>query len=65
MINNYIVYEINKNFNTNSSTTLEDCLFSLFELTKHPDIDKYKFSGYDNGLDRNGFFHLITKMVEM
>ena len=28
------------------------------KLTKHPDIDQYKYSGYGAGFDRKGFFSL-------
>ena len=27
--------------------TMENCLFDAVELTKHVDVDKYKYSGYD------------------
>ena len=57
--------EINKNFEIGSYPTLENCLFGAVNLTKHPDIDKYKHSGYGIGFDRKGFFHLIMKLVEM
>ena len=45
IVNIYIFYEINKTFNRNCSPTLENCLFGAAELTKHPDIDQYKYSG--------------------
>ena len=35
IVNNYIVYEINKNFNISSYPALENCLFSAIKLTKH------------------------------
>ena len=34
-------------------------------LTKHPDIDKYKYSGYGIGFDRGGVFSLVMDLVEM
>ena len=52
IINIYIAYEINKNFNISSYSILEDCFFGGVELTKHLDIDKYKYSGYGIGFDR-------------
>ena len=55
-----IVYEINKNFNISSYPTLENCLFGAFELTKHPYIYQYKYSGYGIGFDRKRFFSLGT-----
>ena len=48
IVNIYIVYEISKNYNISSYPTLEN------SLTKNPDIDQYKYSGYDIGFDRHG-----------
>ena len=42
IVNIYIVYKINKNFNISSYLTLENCLFGAVRLTKHPDIDQDK-----------------------
>ena len=39
-----------------SCPTLKNCLFGAVSLTKSADIDKYKYSGYDIGFDRHGFF---------
>ena len=39
IVNIYIVYEINKNFNISSYPTVENCLFGAVKLTKHSDID--------------------------
>ena len=58
IVNIYIVYEINKYYNRSSYLTLENCLFAAVKLTKHPDIDKCKYSGYGIGFDRKGFFSL-------
>ena len=58
VVNIYIVYEINKNFNISSYPTLENCLFGAVKLTKHPDIDQYKYSGSGIRFDRKGFFLL-------
>ena len=52
----YIVYEINKNVNLSSYPTLENCFFGAVKLTKHIDIDQYKYSAYGSGFDRKGFF---------
>ena len=46
LVNIYIVYVINKNFNISSYPTLENCLLGAVKLTKHPDIDQYKYSEY-------------------
>ena len=54
VVNIYIVYEIVKNFNINSFSILENCLFGAVSLTKIADIDKYKYSGYGIGFDRHG-----------
>ena len=31
-------------------------MFGAVKLTKHVDVDKYKYSGYGIGFDRKGFF---------
>ena len=54
IVNIYIVYEISKNYNTSSYPTLENCSFGAVSLTKHVDIDQYKYSGYGIGFDRRG-----------
>ena len=33
-------------------------MFAAVKLTKHPDIDKCKYSAYGIGFDRKGFFSL-------
>ena len=51
-------YEINKNDNTSSDLTLENCLFGPASLTKNADMDKYKYSGYGmNMIDMDYFSH--------
>ena len=52
IINIYILYEISENYNISSYPTLEHCLFGAVSLTKHADIDQYKYSGYGIGFDR-------------
>ena len=39
-----------------SYLVLENCLFGVVSLTKHFDIDQYKYSGYAIGFDRKGEF---------
>ena len=56
IINIYIVYGISKNYNISSYPTLENCLFGGVSLTKHVDIDRYKYSGYGIGFDRKEKF---------
>ena len=58
IVNIYIVYEINKNFHISSYPTLENYLFGAVKLTKHLDIDQYKYSEYGIRFDRKGFFSL-------
>ena len=56
IVNIYIVYEINKNYNISSYPTLAIYLFSAVSLTKNDDIDQCRYSGYDIGFDRHGEF---------
>ena len=56
IVNIYIVYEINKIYNISSYPTLQSCLFGAVSLTKHVDIDDYKYSGYGIGFDRKETF---------
>ena len=58
IVNIYIVYEIERSVNISSYPTLENCLFGAVKLTKHVDIDQYKYSGYGIGFDRKGFFSI-------
>ena len=51
-----MVYQIADNSNASSSPTLENILFGAVKLTKNADIDKYGYSGYGIGFDRNGSF---------
>ena len=56
IVNIYIAYEISKNYHISSYPTLENCLFGAVSLTKHIDVDQYKYSGYGIGFDRKGEF---------
>ena len=56
IVNVYIVYEISKNINISNYPTLKNCLFGAVSLTKNADIDKYGYSSYGIGFDRNGSF---------
>ena len=56
ILNIYIVYEITKKNSISDYQTLENCLFVSVKLTKNPDIDKYKYSGYGIGFDRKRSF---------
>ena len=56
IVNIYIVYEISKSINISDYPTLENCLFGAVSLTKNSDINRYEYSGYGIGFDRNGSF---------
>ena len=56
IVNIYIFHEISKNYNINSYPTLENCLFGAVSLTKHVDIDQYKYFGYGIEFDRKDKF---------
>ena len=56
IVNTYIAYEMNKNYNISIYPTLGKFLFGAVSMTKNADIDKYKYSGYGNGFDRKGKF---------
>ena len=51
-VNIYIVYEIERSVNISSYPTLENCLFGAVKLTKHVDVDLYKYSRYGIEFDR-------------
>ena len=66
IVNICIVYGTSKNYHINSCPTLEKCLFGADSLTKHVDIDHYKYSGYVYALIKKGRFHLVVMdLVEM
>ena len=54
IVNIYIVYEIESSVNINSYPTLENFLLGAVKLTKHVEVDPYKYSGYGIGFDRKG-----------
>ena len=62
IVNIYIVYEIEKSVNISSYPTLENCLFGAVKLTKHVDIDPYKYSGHGIGFDRKGCFSISDEI---
>ena len=72
ILNIYIVYEITKKNSISDYPTLENCLFGSIKLTKNPDYDKYKYSGYGIRFDRkeelsfsNGFGQNVTIFGDM
>ena len=52
------VYEIERIVNISSYPALEHCFFGAVKLTKHVDVDLYKFSGYGIAFDRKGFYSI-------
>ena len=58
IVNIYIVYEINSNYNISNYPTLENSLFESVKLTKHPDVDQYRYFGYGVGFDRKASFSI-------
>ena len=56
IVNVHLSYEITRHFNISSYPTLENYLFGAVSLTKHADIDQYKYSGYGIGHDRKEIF---------
>ena len=54
--NIYIVYEITSDYKYINYPTLENYLFGSVKLTKNSDIDKYRYSGYGIGFDRETSF---------
>ena len=43
IINVNTVYETSRNFNISNYPAVENCLFGAVSLTKHADIDQYKY----------------------
>ena len=58
IVNIYIVYEITSDYKDINYPTLENCLFGSVKLTKNVDIDKYGYSGYGIGFDRETSFSI-------
>ena len=56
IVNIYIVYEITSDYSSINYPTLENCLFGSVKLTKNADIDKYGYSGYGIGFDKETSF---------
>ena len=56
IVNIYIVYDITSDYKDINYPTLENCLFGSVKLTKNADIDKYGYSGYGIGFDRETSF---------
>ena len=62
IVNIYIVYKVQISVNISDYPTIENCLFDAVKLTKHVDVDKYKYSGYSTVFNRKGFFSIGDKI---
>ena len=58
IVNIYSAYEITSDNNETNYPTLGNCLFGSVKLTKNADIDKYGYSGYGIGFDRETSFSI-------
>ena len=66
VVNIYIVYELGASSFHFDDPTLKNCLFGAVTLTKNADIDKYGYSGYGIGFDKEEVFHFqVTDMVKI
>ena len=66
IVNIYIVYEITSEYKDINYPTLENCLFGSAKLTKNADIDKYEYSVYSIGFDRERLaIRLAMRSVKM
>ena len=63
IVNIYIFYKIERSVNISSYPTLENCLFGAVKLTKHVDVDLYKYSGYGIGFDKKGSYSIGIEVV--
>ena len=57
-MNIYILCEIERSIDISSYPTRENCLFGAVNLTKHIDVDLYKYSGSGIRFDRKGSYLL-------
>ena len=55
-VNVYIINELGASSSNDSDPTLKNCLFGTVTLTKNADIEKYGYSGYRTGFDRESNF---------
>ena len=58
IVNIYIVYEITSDYKDINYSTLENCLFGSVKLTKNSIINKYGYSRYGIGFDRETSFSI-------
>ena len=66
IVNICIVYELSASSSHSDDPTLGNCLFGAVTLTRKTDIDKYGYSGYGVGFDRNQVFHFqVVDLVKI
>ena len=65
IVNIYIFYEINKNYNISSYPTLENCFFGAVSLTKNNDIASINILDMVLNLIEKESFHLVMDLVEI
>ena len=58
-----MVYEIEKSVDISSYPTLENCLSGAVKLTKHIDVDQYKYSEYGIWFDRKGSYSIGNEIA--
>ena len=56
IVNIYIIYGLKSTLNYDAHFTLENRLFGAVKLTKNADVNKYRYFGFDIGLDGKGVF---------
>ena len=65
LVNLYISYTLGPQLrNFNKDLTLGNCLFGSVKVTKNPDQDKSKYTGYSIGFDPRSEFYLQMEAVE-
>ena len=64
IVNIYIAYETERSVNISSYPTLENGLFGAVTLTKHVDVDQYKYSGYGLDLTKKDLIKLVMRLEE-
>ena len=65
VVNIYIVYELSASSSQSDDPTLKNCLLRTVTLTKNAHIDKYGYSGYGIGFDRNVFHLQVVDLFKM
>ena len=65
LVNLYISYTLGPQLrNFNKDFTLGNCLFGSVKVTKNPDQEKSKYTGYGIGFDPRSEFYLQMEAVE-